>query len=46
MTSTVTKPAKGQVRKAIQDNLKDNEKLYKLLEKYDEKVKAKTGKSA
>ncbi|MCI0562809.1 MAG: hypothetical protein MN733_30370 [Nitrososphaera sp.] len=46
MTYTATKHAKGQVRKAIQDSLKDNAKLYELLEKYDEKVKTKTGKSA
>jgi hypothetical protein len=46
MTYPVTKPAKAQVRRAIQGNLKDNAKLYELLEKYDEKVKAKTGKSA
>jgi hypothetical protein len=45
LTYTVTKPAKGQVRKAIQDNLKDNAKLYELLEKYDEKAKAQAGAS-
>jgi len=45
MTYAVTKPTKGQVKKAIEGNLKDNAKLYKLLEKYDEKEKAKTSKS-
>jgi hypothetical protein len=42
MTHAVTKPSKGKVKRAIEGTLKDNEKLYELLEKYDEKAKAKT----
>lgn len=38
MTYSVTKSAK---EKAIEGSLKDNAKLYELLEKYDKKVKAK-----
>ena len=45
MTYTVAKPTKGQVKKAIEATLKENAKLYGLLEKYDETSKAKTGKS-
>jgi endonuclease V-like protein UPF0215 family len=46
MTYAVTKPTKEQIKKAIEGNLKDNAKLYKLLERYDEKVKAKIDHSA
>jgi len=43
MTYAVTKHRKkDQVKKAIDDTLKDNEKLYKIIEEYDE---AKTRKS-
>ena len=46
MTYAVARPAKDQVKKAIGGTLKDNEKLYKLLEQYDEKAKAKVTKVA
>jgi hypothetical protein len=42
MTYAVTKPSKGQVKRAIAGTLKDNKKLYELLEEYDEKAKAKS----
>lgn len=42
MTHAVTKPSKGQVKKAIEGTLKDNKKLYELLEEYDERAKAKS----
>jgi hypothetical protein len=41
MESAVARSTKNQVRKAIDDTLKDNEKLYKLLEEYDEKTRSK-----
>ncbi len=41
MTYTVSK-AEKDIKKAIEDSLKDNEKLYKLLERYDEKVNTKS----
>lgn len=41
MTYAVTKPTKEEVKKAIEGDLKDNAKLYKLLERYDEKMKTK-----
>lgn len=44
MTYAVIKPAKRQVKKAIEGNLKDNAKLYELLKKYDERAKTKTAK--
>jgi hypothetical protein len=46
MTYAVARPTKDQVKKAIDDTMKDNEKLYKLLEQYDEKAKAKVTKAA
>ena len=46
MTYAAIKHTKGQVKKAIEGNLKDNAKLYELLEQYDKKVKARTDKSA
>jgi hypothetical protein len=42
MTYAVTKPSKGQVKRAIEGTLKDNKKLYELLKEYDEKAKAKS----
>lgn len=44
--AVATRSARFQVRKAIEGTLKDNEKLYKLLEEYDEKAKAKASKTA
>lgn len=38
MTYSVSKSARDTV-KAVEGSLEDNAKLYKLLEKYDEKVK-------
>lgn len=46
MTYAVAIPAKAQVNKAIEGTLEDNEKLYKLLEEYDEKQNMKSPKSA
>ena len=39
MTYAVTKPSKGKINRAIEGTLKDNKKLYELLEEYDEKAK-------
>ncbi|MGH9992579.1 MAG: glycosyltransferase, partial [Nitrososphaera sp.] len=44
MTYGATKPTMGQVKKAIEGTLRDNAKLYGLLEKYDERAKRKTVK--
>ncbi|MGI0046888.1 MAG: hypothetical protein ACREBB_06850 [Nitrosotalea sp.] len=38
MTYYVSKPARN-TSKAVEGSLEDNAKLYKLLEKYDEKMK-------
>lgn len=46
MTYTAARPIKDQVKKAVGDTMKDNEKLYKLLEEYDEKAKTKTPRTA
>ena len=40
MTYTVRKSA--DTKKAIEESIKDNAKLYELLEKYDEKVKVES----
>jgi hypothetical protein len=39
MTYAATAPVKDRSRKAVEGTLKDNAKLYELLEKYDEKAK-------
>ena len=41
MTDPVSKSAKDTAE-AVEGSLEDNAKLYKLLEKYDEKVKAES----
>jgi hypothetical protein len=41
MTYTVSKST-NDTKKAIEGSIKDNAKLYELLEKYDEKVKAES----
>ena len=46
MTNAVARTAKDQVKKAIDDTLKDNEKLYKLLQQYDEKAQTEVPKAA
>lgn len=46
MTYAVARPAKDQARKAIEGTLKDNEKLYSLLEEYDKRAKTKAPKVA
>ncbi len=46
MTYTATAPVRGRSRKAVKDTLKDNAKLYDLLENYDEKAKTKASKTA
>ncbi len=41
MTYSVTKSTKN-AEKAVEASLKDNAELYKLLEKYDEKLKTES----
>jgi hypothetical protein len=41
MTYTVSKSTKD-TKKVIEESIKDNTKLYELLEKYDEKLKAES----
>lgn len=46
MTHAATALVKYVFRKAVEDTLKDNAKLYDLLEKYDEKAKTKATETA